>query len=121
MSSTVIFAGSDCSGDFGDGLASGLVWASAHPATAVSATAAQTFMLDLICCSPFNKAKSLEQNRLPVAPYTSATSRSGSTPLTDSHSRNVALCWLAAALLWFGPLGYRDLVHPDEGRYSEIS
>ena len=31
------------------------------------------------------------------------------------------LCWLAAALLWFGPLGYRDLVHPDEGRYSEIS
>ena len=30
-------------------------------------------------------------------------------------------CWLAAALLWFAPLGYRDLAHPDEGRYSEIS
>src|SRR5882724_1660179 len=57
--------------------------------------------------------------------YTSATSRSGSTPLTDSNSnaspaRTAMLCWLAAALLWFAPLGCRDLVHPDEGRYAEI-
>jgi len=29
---------------------------------------------------------------------------------------------LALALLaWFGTLGYRDLIHPDEGRYSELS
>lgn len=25
-----------------------------------------------------------------------------------------------AALLWFGTIGFRDLVHPDEGRYAEI-
>src|SRR6185503_20230544 len=32
------------------------------------------------------------------------------------------LLWLVlAASLWFGGLGYRDLAHPDEGRYSEIS
>ncbi len=36
-------------------------------------------------------------------------------------TRTTLLCWLAAALIWFGPLGYRDLAHPDEGRYSEIS
>jgi len=31
------------------------------------------------------------------------------------------LLWLALAGLWFGGLGYLDLTHPDEGRYSEIS
>jgi 4-amino-4-deoxy-L-arabinose transferase-like glycosyltransferase len=31
------------------------------------------------------------------------------------------LLWLALAALWFGGLGYLDLTHPDEGRYSEIS
>jgi Dolichyl-phosphate-mannose-protein mannosyltransferase len=31
--------------------------------------------------------------------------------------------WLAAAMLaiaWFAPIQYRDLFHPDEGRYAEI-
>ena len=31
------------------------------------------------------------------------------------------LLWLLLALVWFGTLGTRDLVDPDEGRYSEIS
>jgi hypothetical protein len=31
------------------------------------------------------------------------------------------LLWLLLALLWFATLGYRDLVHPDEGRYAEIA
>ena len=41
-------------------------------------------------------------------------------------SKNVAIpwwFWLAAALLaiaWFAPIQYRDLFHPDEGRYAEI-
>lgn len=26
-----------------------------------------------------------------------------------------------AALLWFGTLGYRHLIHPDEGRYAELA
>ena len=41
-------------------------------------------------------------------------------PLAD----NAGLTWLLAALaalLWFGTLGYRDLIHPDEGRYAEIA
>ena len=29
--------------------------------------------------------------------------------------------WLLLAIIWFGTLGTRDLVDPDEGRYSEIS
>jgi 4-amino-4-deoxy-L-arabinose transferase-like glycosyltransferase len=44
--------------------------------------------------------------------------------LTESPSaapRLALLCWIAAALIWFAPLGCRSLVHPDEGRYSEIS
>jgi 4-amino-4-deoxy-L-arabinose transferase-like glycosyltransferase len=31
------------------------------------------------------------------------------------------LLWLLLAIVWFGTLGTRDLVDPDEGRYSEIS
>ena len=31
------------------------------------------------------------------------------------------LLWLVLAASWFGGLGYLDLTHPDEGRYSEIS
>jgi 4-amino-4-deoxy-L-arabinose transferase-like glycosyltransferase/multidrug transporter EmrE-like cation transporter len=31
------------------------------------------------------------------------------------------LLWLLLAVVWFGTLGLRDLVDPDEGRYSEIS
>jgi len=31
------------------------------------------------------------------------------------------LCWLLLLLLWFGTLGYRDLIHPDEGRYAEAA
>ncbi len=30
------------------------------------------------------------------------------------------LLLLATAILWFGALGYRDLIDPDEGRYAEI-
>ena len=28
---------------------------------------------------------------------------------------------LLALIAWFGTLGYRDLIHPDEGRYAEIA
>jgi hypothetical protein len=28
---------------------------------------------------------------------------------------------LLAVIAWFGTLGYRDLIHPDEGRYAEIA
>lgn len=34
--------------------------------------------------------------------------------------RRVLLLWLAAALLWFGPLNSTHLFDPDEGRYAEI-
>ena len=37
------------------------------------------------------------------------------------RSRHRLLWLVLAASLWFGGLGYRDLTHPDEGRYSEIS
>lgn len=30
-------------------------------------------------------------------------------------------CWVFFALVWFGPLGFRDLIHPDEGRYAMLS
>ncbi|MDN0081809.1 glycosyltransferase family 39 protein [Crenobacter sp. SG2305] len=33
----------------------------------------------------------------------------------------VWLGWLALAAIWFGSLGYRALIHPDEGRYASIS
>ncbi|MEP6870677.1 MAG: glycosyltransferase family 39 protein [Anaerolineaceae bacterium] len=36
-------------------------------------------------------------------------------------SRRRFLGLVLAAFLWFGGLGYRDLTHSDEGRYSEIS
>lgn len=29
--------------------------------------------------------------------------------------------WALCAMLWFSSLGLRELIHPDEGRYSEIS
>ena len=36
--------------------------------------------------------------------------------------RALPLALLALALLaWFGTLGFRDLIHPDEGRYAELS
>lgn len=31
------------------------------------------------------------------------------------------LIWLLLAVLWFSTLGFRDLIHPDEGRYAEIA
>lgn len=31
------------------------------------------------------------------------------------------LLWSLCAVLWFSSLGLRELIHPDEGRYSEIS
>lgn len=34
--------------------------------------------------------------------------------------RFVLLVVLAAAIIWFAGLGYRDLIEPDEGRYAEI-
>lgn len=39
-------------------------------------------------------------------------------------SRNARIAWMLpvlAALLWFCTLGWRDLIHPDEGRYAEIA
>jgi 4-amino-4-deoxy-L-arabinose transferase-like glycosyltransferase len=32
-----------------------------------------------------------------------------------------SLAWAAFALLWFAPIGCRDLISPDEGRYATIS
>ena len=29
--------------------------------------------------------------------------------------------WLAISVFWFATLGLRDLIHPDEGRYAELS
>jgi 4-amino-4-deoxy-L-arabinose transferase-like glycosyltransferase len=29
--------------------------------------------------------------------------------------------WIVLAIVWFGTLGYRDLIHADEGRYAEIA
>lgn len=34
---------------------------------------------------------------------------------------NAILCWAAFFLIWFLPLGFRDLIHPDEGRYATLS
>ncbi|MFP5404975.1 MAG: phospholipid carrier-dependent glycosyltransferase [Gammaproteobacteria bacterium] len=42
----------------------------------------------------------------------------------DGTGRTTLLAWLLAALaamLWFATLDYRDLIHPDEGRYAEIA
>ena len=37
------------------------------------------------------------------------------------RGRGLVLLLLFSALVWFGPLDYRKLVKPDEGRYAEIS
>ena len=41
---------------------------------------------------------------------------------TPTSRRWAALATLLAlfAVIWFGPLDYRKLVKPDEGRYAEI-
>ena len=36
------------------------------------------------------------------------------------NSRHGLLVIIAAAVIWFAMLGYRDLLEPDEGRYAEI-
>jgi 4-amino-4-deoxy-L-arabinose transferase-like glycosyltransferase len=36
------------------------------------------------------------------------------------HGRRALTLWVAAALLWFGPLNAPHLFDPDEGRYAEI-
>ena len=33
----------------------------------------------------------------------------------------LVLVWIVFALLWFGTLGCRDLIHPDEGRYATLA
>ena len=41
-----------------------------------------------------------------------------------AHRRSRVVGWLLLAVaiaLWFGTLGYRHLIHPDEGRYAEIA
>jgi len=48
-----------------------------------------------------------------------ATAQTATQPGNVRSTRR--LLWLALAALWFGGLGYLDLTHPDEGRYSEIS
>jgi 4-amino-4-deoxy-L-arabinose transferase-like glycosyltransferase len=40
--------------------------------------------------------------------------------LIAGERRNLILLLLVVAALWFGSLGYRHLVQPDEGRYAEI-
>ncbi len=52
-----------------------------------------------------------------------ATPHADGTPLRDPQPPAPVPVWLVLlfALLWFAPLGYRDLVSPDEGRYAELS
>lgn len=33
----------------------------------------------------------------------------------------IVALWVVLAIVWFSTLGYRDLIHPDEGRYAEIA
>lgn len=42
-------------------------------------------------------------------------------PVQSSNALLRTLLWLLLALAWFSTLGYRDLIHPDEGRYAEIA
>ena len=54
-----------------------------------------------------------------------SSNRNGSCLPTFIRSRATAhgallLTLLAAAIVWFGALGYRALADPDEGRYAEI-
>ena len=45
-------------------------------------------------------------------------------PFTRTRNHRLILpvwLWAALALLWFGLLGYRALIHSDEGRYAEIA
>ena len=35
--------------------------------------------------------------------------------------RGALLCWLVFVVLWFATIGQRALIHPDEGRYAELS
>lgn len=41
--------------------------------------------------------------------------------MLNSNSARRWLLWGLCAVLWFSSLGVRELIHPDEGRYSEIS
>lgn len=43
------------------------------------------------------------------------------SPSPSFQGRIFALGWGLLILLWFAPLGYRDLIHPDEGRYASIA
>lgn len=46
----------------------------------------------------------------------------GASALERPWPRWVSLgFWLILALFWFAGLGYRDLIHPDEGRYAELA
>jgi 4-amino-4-deoxy-L-arabinose transferase-like glycosyltransferase len=38
----------------------------------------------------------------------------------EHFGRVIVLCLVLLAILWFGGLGYRKLIKPDEGRYAEI-
>src|SRR5581483_721404 len=135
MSSTVIVAGSVfCAGLASAALASFLAAGSAEApaAKASNAVATKTLRLPSFIVTP------LLDSVLPgVGPKSSRCSeqptglsfarrdlhhKSGGK-LTEAPAtpRLALLLWIAAALIWFAPLGCRDLVHPDEGRYSEIS
>ena len=44
------------------------------------------------------------------------------SPFSNLPTRAVLWTLFAAiTVLWFGNLGSRDLMHPDEGRYAEIA
>src|SRR6476660_4481290 len=58
---------------------------------------------------------------LPPSLQPSSASAQTATRPGSVRSRHRLLWLVLAASLWFGGLGYRDLAHPDEGRYSEIS
>lgn len=43
------------------------------------------------------------------------------TPQSATSAIGIGLAGLLFSLLWLASLGYRDLIHPDEGRYASIS
>jgi len=40
---------------------------------------------------------------------------------TLQHKQTAIILIVLASILWFGLLGYRDLIDPDEGRYAEVA
>lgn len=43
------------------------------------------------------------------------------SPATRKPEWPEIVIWIVFAAIWFLPLGFRDLIHPDEGRYANLS